>query len=171
MTQLTSLALAVSAILAPAPFPKSLRATDYQRVAEATRWREPVKDALARCLAEQAAGYRATRVLRSGAARISLCSPRGGKPVYAFTGHGATVFLIRNDVLYYADYGRISSGCVVVAVDLKSGKQLWQRNLKGVGPVCHSEYYNAVRMEGAQWRGHCRLRQGIGGAVRRDHPA
>src|SRR5438128_700870 len=38
----------------------------------------------------------------------------------------ATVFTRWKDILYIAEYCPIATGCEVVAIDLKTGKQLWR---------------------------------------------
>jgi len=35
----------------------------------------------------------------------------------------------------------------VVAIDRSTGKTLWKTDLKGLGPIAHSKYRNAVRLE------------------------
>ena len=80
-------------------------------------------------------GYGTIRIVKDGAA------------VHSFGGHKRTVFAVRDGVLYYADFGPISSGCAVVAYDLKAKKQLWKAPLKGLGPIGHSRYSNAVNLD------------------------
>jgi hypothetical protein len=41
----------------------------------------------------------------------------------------------------------MSSGCNVISYDLKKDKQLWKTELKGLGPIDHSKYYNSVILE------------------------
>jgi hypothetical protein len=50
-------------------------------------------------------------------------------------------------MLYYADYSPGSSGCALVAVDLKTGKQMWKSGLQGLGPIAHTRYRNSVTLE------------------------
>jgi hypothetical protein len=70
-----------------------------------------------------------------------------GREVYRWNERGGQAFLFRGDTICRADYSGISSGCAVIAFDLKAGKELWKVNLKGLGPIDHSEYHNRVRME------------------------
>ena len=65
---------------------------------------------------------------------------------YARAGHG-TVFTRWKDILYIAEYHPLATGCEVVAVDFKSGKQLWKTRLHGIGPIAHSKYSNLVNIE------------------------
>jgi hypothetical protein len=69
------------------------------------------------------------------------------KDVYCWSGHDGTVFAVRQEVVYYADYAPYSSGCAVVAYDLQAKKTLWRTNLKGLGPIDHSKYGNAVILD------------------------
>jgi hypothetical protein len=50
-----------------------------------------------------------------------------------------TVFTRSNDILFIAEHSPIRSGCEVVAINLKSGKQLWRTRLQGIGPTLHSK--------------------------------
>jgi hypothetical protein len=49
--------------------------------------------------------------------------------------------------VYYADFTPYSSGCTVIAYDMKAKKQLWKTDLKGLGPISHTKYRNAVILE------------------------
>ena len=60
----------------------------------------------------------------------------------------AMVFTRWKDVLYIADYSPIATGCKVIALDLKTGKQLWKSRLKGIGAKGpRSKYLNLVNIE------------------------
>jgi hypothetical protein len=48
--------------------------------------------------------------------------------------------------LYRAEFHPHSSGCAVAAY-VPKGERLWRSELKGLGPVDHSKYFNAVRVE------------------------
>src|SRR5690606_8307631 len=63
---------------------------------------------------------------------------------YEIQGHAHTTFSIDGDMLYYADYGDISNGATVVAVNLKTKTERWRMHLRGVGSVAHSAYSNRV---------------------------
>jgi hypothetical protein len=62
-------------------------------------------------------------------------------------GHDSTVFTRWKDLLYIADYSPIATGCKVIALDLKTGKELWQSQLQGIGDTGHSKYLNLVNIE------------------------
>ena len=78
--------------------------------------------------------------------RVVIRILKDGGVVHFFEGHKGTVFAVGDGVLYYADFGPITSGCAVVAYDLKAKKQLWKAGLKGLGPIGHSRYSNAVNL-------------------------
>ena len=71
----------------------------------------------------------------------------GEKVVYTWLGHVKSVFRIQEDRLYYARFSDISSGGSVVAVDLSTGKKLWDSPLQGIGPVEHSAYRNQMNLD------------------------
>ena len=60
--------------------------------------------------------------------------------------HRYSVFLIKDARLFVADFPYMSSGCAVECFDLKRGKSLWRSDLKALGPISHSKYYNRVLM-------------------------
>ena len=63
------------------------------------------------------------------------------------SAHPSTVLTRSKDMLYIADFSYGASGCSVIALDLKSGKQLWKSRLKAIGPTNHKEYVNLVNIE------------------------
>jgi len=69
---------------------------------------------------------------------------RDGKTVYEWEGHHHTVFRLLGDRLYYPRFSYSSSGGEVVAVDLKTGDEIWQSPLKALGPIEHSAYLNRI---------------------------
>jgi hypothetical protein len=71
----------------------------------------------------------------------------GDKEVYTWGGHVNTVFRIQEDRLYYARFHPSGSGGSVVAVDLSTGKELWDSRLQGIGPVEHSAYVNLMNLD------------------------
>jgi len=72
--------------------------------------------------------------------------------IYSWKGHEYSTFVEFKDILYYADYSPIRTGCMVVAYDLKERKQLWKAELEGLGPIGHSKYINRVQM--TFWEGY-----------------
>jgi hypothetical protein len=72
---------------------------------------------------------------------------RDNKPVLSITGHRYTVFKAVEDMVYYADFSFVSSGCTIVAYDLNQQKQLWRTQLQAMGMVSHSEYFNTITLD------------------------
>ncbi len=64
----------------------------------------------------------------------------------SFDAHPNTVFIRKNNMLYVTDFHYMSSGCSVIAFDLKQRKQLWTTRLQGLGPIAHSKYSNYVNI-------------------------
>lgn len=58
-----------------------------------------------------------------------------------------TVFTRWKDTLFIASYCPIMTGCEVLAVNLKTGKELWKSSLEGIGGPAHSKYLNLVNIE------------------------
>jgi PQQ enzyme repeat len=71
----------------------------------------------------------------------------GDKEVYTWGGHMRTVFRILEDRLYYARFHPSAVGGSVVAVDLSTGKELWDSPLQGIGPREHSAYVNLMNLD------------------------
>jgi hypothetical protein len=69
-----------------------------------------------------------------------------GKSIANFFVQGGdlTPFFVDNEVLYWADYCPISSGCTIQAYDLATHQIRWKKGLIGIGPTFHSEYSNSV---------------------------
>jgi len=71
----------------------------------------------------------------------------GDKEVYSWRGHMNTVFRILENRLYYARFHPSGSGGRVVAVDLSTGKELWDSPLQGIGLIQHSTYRNQMNLD------------------------
>src|SRR5262245_22247361 len=125
------------------------KAAEYQKRADATQWHAPEKgDDFRRCLAHELTDY--TVDVERKASRhwdVTIRVLDRGKELYSWGGHLDSVFFARNGVLYHADYHYATSGCSIVALDLKAQKQLWKTHLKGLGPISHSKYHNLIRLE------------------------
>jgi hypothetical protein len=72
---------------------------------------------------------------------------RAGRILCSFPGHSGTTFVRRGHILAYASYWPIASGCAVVALDLESGREIWDASLIGLGPIPHSMYRNEVALK------------------------
>jgi hypothetical protein len=121
---------------------------DYQKKADEAPWvwsdeRATAADSAKRLTGDYRAEVKPTDAFRHADIRVL----KDGVVAHTLGGHTRTVFAVRDDVLYYADFRPITSGCAVVAYDLKAKKQLWKARLKGLGPIAHSRYSNAVNLD------------------------
>jgi hypothetical protein len=138
------LAFACLAVLgAPAPPEK-----DYQKIADKEEWKWEKEQASVFYSQKQYKGAYELELQpgREGGIERSI-SFKDGDSDYTIIGHDGTVFVERKNVVYYADFSQWSSGCSVVAYDLKAKKRLWKADLKGLGPINHTRYHNAVILE------------------------
>ena len=67
--------------------------------------------------------------------------------LFSINGHEETVFVIGDNILYYAIFSPISNGCTIAAYDLNEQKELWETRLKGIGLIEHSKYRNRINIE------------------------
>jgi len=141
--------LALTALLAAGVAggaPLALR-EDYQKKADEAPWQWSDE----RATLQGAAKHLAPRYVAEVGPRDDACGViirilKDGAVVHFFPGHHRTAFAVRDDILYYADLDPICSGCAVVAHDMRKHKRLWRVQLKGLGPVKHSKYRNAVNI-------------------------
>lgn len=72
----------------------------------------------------------------------------GEREVYAWWGHTNSVFVVKDDRLFYVDFAISMPGGKVVAVDLKAGKELWKSQLRAVElRGGHSIYSNSLNID------------------------
>ena len=142
--------LSLAAVLAVGPLwaaPVPAR-EDYQKKADEAPWEWSDERASAADSAKRVTGdYKAEVEPRDMFGRVVIRIVKDGSIVHSFEGHTGTVFAVRDGVLYYADFGRASTGCAVVACDLRKKKQLWKARLNGLGPIAHKDYRNAVNLD------------------------
>lgn len=116
--------------------------TDYQKVAEGLPWTwSDEKATLEYCLKKPLGDYLAKQA--DGRVRIV----RGDDVAYSLPALIGSVFAVDGDRLYLALLSPACSGCRVMAVDLRTGKELWNVPLKAIGLVAHSAYHNAANIE------------------------
>ena len=72
-------------------------------------------------------------------------SIKDGKPVDVL-GHSGSAFVVRDGVLFFADFSPYSNGCKLTAHDLKTGKQAWSKPVEGLGPIAHFKYNNRISL-------------------------
>jgi hypothetical protein len=132
---------------------------DFQKIADDAKWPDFEKlKSLHDCLTGELLDYQIqlTRPKsRSDFLRIRILDD-GGNEVYAWDGDPNTPFIGRDGILYHALPSRGSSGCEIVAYDLKQKKLLWKTQLQSIGVVDHSAYSNEVRF-GLLWRNEAAL--------------
>lgn len=63
---------------------------------------------------------------------VDLSLSRDGRPLLTWHGHRQTPVLVRDGVLYTADFERLAPGCAVLAYDLDNRRMLWRKELPGV---------------------------------------
>ena len=140
-----ALALLTAVPLWAAPAPMRV---DYQKKADEAPWEWSDGRASAESCAKHLKGdYKAEVEARDKFGGVVIRIVKDGAVVHSFEGHTRTVFAVRDGVLYYADFGRASTGCAVVACDLRKQKQLWKTRLKGLGPIAHKDYRNDVNLD------------------------
>jgi hypothetical protein len=139
---------AAALVAAPVEPGAAGKAARYQKLADGLPWKEPAAKP-SHSLEEQLPGFMInyTQVRGVNIRTDTIRIIRAGKQLSAWEDRGAGAYLARHDVLYRADYGPISSGCAIIAFDLKAGKDLWKSSLKGLGPIKHSKYHNRVWMD------------------------
>jgi hypothetical protein len=140
----------LAALLAPGPLwaAPSPAQEDYQKKAEQAPWEWSDERATAADCAKRLTGdYKAEVEERGMFGRVVIRILKDGGVAHFFEGHKGTAFAVGDGVLYYADFGPVSSGCEVVAFDLKAKKQLWKTHLKGLGPIGHTRYRNDVMLD------------------------
>jgi hypothetical protein len=140
-----SLALVVLAagVAAGAPLPPR---EDYQKKADEAPWSWSDERASPEGAAKQLPDSYAAEVERHDSGDVTIRILKDGNIVHQFRGHYRTVFAVRDDVLYYAEFDPIVTGCALVAYDLRKQKRLWKTDLKGLGGIAHSKYRNAVNL-------------------------
>lgn len=137
----------VVGLVQAAPVPKA-KLKDYQKLADETGWQFAEQKSVESQVADELKGYKASVIQEaSGEGYLSIQVSEDGKAAASVTVHQQSALRQRDGILYYADFHPHSSGCAVVAFDLKAKKQLWKADLKGLGGIDHSKYFNAVRME------------------------
>ena len=123
---------------------------DYQKTADRAQW--SFTDAWANplsCMCRLAGTDYDVWLIRETKDRHALTINfiKDDRPAYQWKGHKHSVFRIRGDRLYYAEFHYSGSGGNVVAVDLNKGNELWRSPLKALGEVAHSAYLNRMTID------------------------
>jgi hypothetical protein len=139
------LVAAAAVVIGGGPKPQDL---DYQKLADEAKWTwDDEKASTAYCIKKCPARYRVDFISKPDAQIATIRFVEDDKLVYSWEGTSATVFVVQGNVLYYADFSPITTGCHLVARDLQEKKQLWKVRLKGVKVYGHSRYSNAVTLD------------------------
>lgn len=148
MTPFLSLLGAAAVVAAPVAPGSAARSAHYQKVADGLTWKDPEHQTRP-SFETQLPGYHALAYhdSKDGFERTTIRVHAGDAVRYSWDERGGFAFIGREHVLYRADHHSHSSGCKVVAFDLKDGKELWKTTLKGLGPISHSKYRNQVWLE------------------------
>jgi hypothetical protein len=122
---------------------------DYQKTADSAGWGwEDAKANPLWCIFQAGAKYSIVMVSEpSDRDSLTFKIFYGDKEVYTWGGHMRTVFRILEDRLYYARFHPGAIGGSVVAVDLSTGKELWDSRVQGIGPHAHSAYVNLMNLD------------------------
>ena len=123
---------------------------NYQKMTEGARWGwSAEKASLLFSILHDQGDYRIELIREKGdvwGVTLRFLDAQGGE-VWSLPAHQYTVFAQYDGILYYADFGYSSSGCAIVAYDLRNKTQLWKTSLQAVGDVLHSSYLNMVTMD------------------------
>ncbi len=120
--------------------------TDYQKLADSASWEWHPEQASALYSTMTCPREYKVEIIRppNSFGGLTLRFSKDDKLLCTIEGHAYTTFIIDAAVLYYAGYSHGSSGCALVAYDLKAQKQLWKTKLEGIGPISHFRYSNQV---------------------------
>jgi hypothetical protein len=120
---------------------------DLQKWADRLEWKPPRED-LRSCLLYEASEYQVESVRKKGERGVlTVRVSDGEKELYSFKAHAGTVFFERDGVMFHTQYSPVSSGCSIVAFDLKAKKELWKTRLQALPLKPHSAYHNEVKVE------------------------
>jgi hypothetical protein len=121
--------------------------TDYQRKADKQGWKWAPEEAnLLYSIVQHLPDYEVQILCQKGShgELVIRIKDSEGFNVLTLKGHSGTVFTRIEDVIYVAKFSPDSTGCTLVAFDLGKRKELWNSRLRGLGPLPHSLYENAV---------------------------
>src|SRR5262249_15650702 len=78
---------------------------------------------------------------------LSIHLRRDGKEILSLECDRQSSFATKDNMLFYAVFPRATTGCIVQAFDMTTGKKLWEtEQLTGFPPFGHSAYGNRVTM-------------------------
>ena len=120
----------------------------FQEVLDNTPFRFKENEASAQYSVEHLAGKGQVQVIANprNPLAVTFTFARAGKEVLVLEGHGGSAFRAYSNLLFFADFSPIGSGCAIAAYDLGSGTEIWRTKLEAVGDPSHSKYRNAITM-------------------------
>jgi hypothetical protein len=77
----------------------------------------------------------------------SIRTKTSSRSIYVTQQRHTIVFTRSEGTLFIAEFHPIATGCRVVAIKLATGRLIWETQLQGIGPTCHSKYRNRVNIE------------------------
>ena len=122
---------------------------DYQKIADGARWGWSAEEATPFYCTSQAGSTFDIHLINDHGKRHvwTIRILKENRKVYEWAGHRLSVFRILDDRLYYARYHPSSTGGVIVAVDLGTGRELWESRLQALGGISHSAYFNSMTLD------------------------
>jgi hypothetical protein len=122
---------------------------DYQKEADNAAWQwAPERASALDSLTRYDGDYEVAIVRKPGRVGVLTIEVRAdGKPVYSWEGYAGSVFAGKGGVIYRAHFHPSASGCDVIAYDLRARKEVWKTHLRGLGPIAHFRYRNAVTLD------------------------
>lgn len=134
----------VSVVAAPVP-KKAVK--DYQKLADEAEWQFAERQPIGEQLTAELKGYEVRAEGASGEETFTVRIMQDGKERAKIVTHLQATLRQRDGVVYHTDFSPWSSGCSLVAFDVKTNTTLWKCDLKGLGGIDHSKYRNEVRLE------------------------
>lgn len=121
---------------------------DYQKVADGAQWGWSESEAGPfYCMGQLPEKYGVRIATLPGErSRFTFAVTRDSRDLYTWRGHRWSIFRVSDDQLFYADWNPNASGGDIVAVDLRTAKELWRSSLQALGPVEHSAYANHLNL-------------------------
>jgi len=149
MWRMSSLVLFLHFVITSQMWPGSTAQTqsalDQGEARDATwRWNEDITSPL-NCYT---GGYDLRLDASGKVQRVVISLLDNGKIIYSWVGHCYSVFMVADNRLYYAKFRYTAPGGSIVAVDLKSGKEIWNSKLEGAAPpMGFSGYSNRMNLD------------------------
>ena len=140
------------------PFPKAVhrpnepdQAINYSRIASQAEWTGEKNQSLLSCFGALFK-YRARLETTTDRLKLifTLIDLNDESEIFSWEGHYASVFLVKEDILFFANFSSVGTGGEIVAVNLSKGKEIWCEKLKALGDISHMAYSNKIQIEHRQ---------------------